>query len=162
MIIRFTINYFKFKRVENLHKKYKDYLFSKKIEFAQFKEEIKDLFKEANLKDSTVSHQESIGFGKFTNANVSVIDNIMSNRQDIVGLINLKFHEAIGVFKKRYKESYNPIFWIDFIIKLPQYLMQFFGVLPEKIAVKILLIIYWLLVVFFGLKKFDLINFLIN
>ena len=130
------------------------------VGFAEYKEEIKGLFKEAGIKDSTVIHQEFLGFGRFANMHVSVHDNIMNTRQDIVALVNQRFFETKGVFRKRYKESFSPIFWIEFILKLPQYLMAFFGVLPEKIIVKILLLIYWIVVAILGLKQFDLLPLL--
>ena len=160
MAIRFVTNLSKFYRVQKLYRKYIEYLGKNEFEFAQYKEEIKSLFKEAGLKDSSVLHQEFLGFGKFAKMHLSVYDNLTNRREDIVSNIHLRFNEAIGVYRKRYSESYNPIFWIDFIVKLPQYIMQFFGVLPEKIAVKIFVLIYWIAAILFGLKKFDLLDHL--
>ena len=162
MLIRFVINFFKYRRVKELYNKYFEYLKERNIEFAQYKQEIKTLFKEANLKDSSVSHQEVISRQHFINSNASVFDNITSTRSDVTQIIKLKFNEAIGVYKKRYKESYNPLFWIEFITKMPQYLMEFFGVLPEKIIVKVFLLIYWIIGILFGLQKFDIINILLK
>lgn len=162
MLVRFVINYFKFRRIKKLYKKYLKYLKERNIDFAEYKLEIQTLFKEANLKDSSVSHQEVISRQHFINSNASVFDNVTSTRADIVQIIKLKFNEATGVYKKRYKESYNPLFWIEFITKMPQYLMEFFGVLPEKIIVKVFLLIYWVIGVLFGLQKFDIINILLK
>lgn len=162
MILRFVTNFYKYKRVQNLFEKYNEYLRTDLFEFAQNKEEIKSLFKDAGLKDFSIIHQEFLGHGNFANMQVSGFDNLTNQREDIVGNIRMKFNEAIGVFRKRYKESFNPIFWIDVVIKFPQHLMEFFGVLPEKVAVKIFLVIYWLLAILFGLKKFELLDFLIK
>lgn len=162
MIIRFLINYSKFKRIKKLYSEYLKYLQTDNYEFIQHKEEIKTLLKEAGLKDSSVMYQEFIGFGNFVNMKISVFDNLTNKREDIVGNVNNRFNEAIGVFRNRYKESYNPVFWIHFIIKLPQYIFDFFGVLPEKIAVKIFLLIYWIIVILFGLKKIDFLEYLVK
>ena len=162
MLIRFILNFYKYNRINKLYDNYIDYLKTNNFKFAQDKEEIKSIFKEAGLKDSSVFHQEFLGYGKFANMQISVFDNLTSRREDIVGNVQMKFNEAIGVFRKRFKESFNPIFWIDFIIKLPLHIMQFFGILPEKMAAKIFLIIYWFIAILFGLKKFDLIQYLLK
>ncbi len=162
LILRFILNLQKYYRVEKLYMIYLDYLTNRDIKLIQHTQEIKTLFREAGLKDSTVIHQESLGFGNFSNTSVSIFDNIANTSGDIVSNIQNRFNEAIGVFRKRYRESYNPLFWIDFIIKLPQYFMSFFGVLPEKIAVKIVLMLYWILAILFGFKKFDILTYLLK
>ncbi|MEM8764813.1 MAG: hypothetical protein AAGD88_13425 [Bacteroidota bacterium] len=159
VLLRFTINLSKFLRVKSLYKKYLDYLKNPSHAFAQYSEEIKTLFREAGLKDSSVFHQEFLGFGKFANQQISVFDNLMNKREDIVGVIENRFNQAIGVYKKRFKESFNPLFWIDLVIKLPEYLMSFFGVLPEKILVKVLNLLYWIILIVLGLNKYEIINF---
>ncbi|BDD08532.1 hypothetical protein FUAX_09640 [Fulvitalea axinellae] len=162
IFLRFIVNFYKYKRISKLKNAYINYLGLNNYSLAEDKEEIKSLFREAGLKDSSVFHQELLGFGKYANVRISVLDNLTNRREDIVGNVLLKFDEAIGVYRKRFRESFNPIFWIEFIVKLPQYIMQFLGVLPEKISVKIFLIIYWLIAILFGLKKFDLLQFLVK
>ncbi|WP_276976241.1 hypothetical protein [Flavobacterium filum] len=139
-----------------------EYLRNDNYKFAQYKREIIGLFKEAGLQDFSIIHQEFMGYGQFANMTISGFDNMTSNRLDIVRNMNMRFNEAIGVFRKRYKESLNPLFWIEYIFKLPQFLFEFFGVLPEKVVVKVFLVIYWLFALLFGLKKFDLFDHLIK
>ncbi len=160
MAVRFITNLSKYFRIKRLYLKYLDYLHTESFEFIQNKQEIKQLFKDAGLNDSSVIHQEFLGFGNITNMRVSVFDNLTNRREDIVGLVQISFNEAIGVFRKRYKDTYNPSFWIDYIVKLPQYIFDFFGVLPEKIVVKIFLIIYWIIAILFGLQKINLLDYL--
>ena len=160
IILRFITNLYKFFRIKSLYKKYIDYIGTQNIEFVQNKEEIKSLFKDAGIGDFSIMHQEFLGFGNFENMQLSGFENITNRREDIVVIIQMKFNEAIGVYRKRFKESFNPIFWIDFIIKFPQHLMEFFGILPEKVAVKIFLVIYWILALILGLKKFDVLDYL--
>lgn len=162
IVLRFITNFYKYIRIKKLYDEYVEYINTDNSKFIQNKEEIKSLFKDAGLKDSSVIHQEFLGFGKFSNMRVSVFDNLTNRREDIVGNVQNRFNEAIGVYRKRFRESFNPIFWIDFIVKFPQHIMEFFGVLPEKIAVKIFLVIYWLVAIIFGLKKFELLEYLIK
>jgi hypothetical protein len=160
MLLRFSLNMYKLHRVRLLKKKYEEYLLHESWEMAENTPEIEQLFKDAGVSDSAVSHQEFLGYGQFANRSVRVFDNMLNNRSDIVALTTKAFHEAIGVYRKRAWETLNPFYWIEFIFKLPQHLLGFFGVLPENIAVKILLVIYWLVVVLLGLQKFDLIKIL--
>lgn len=162
MLLRFITNLYKYIRIKNLYDKYLEYIRTDNYKFIQNKEEIKSLFNDAGLKDSSVIHQEFLGFGNFSNTRVSVLDNLTNRREDIVGNVQNRFNEAIGVYRKRFRESFNPIFWIDFIVKFPQHLMEFFGVLPEKIAVKIFLVIYWVFAIAFGLKKFEILDYLLK
>jgi hypothetical protein len=160
LLLRFALNQYKLFRVHVLQKRYKHYLFEENWEMGEDKQEIIQLFKDAGLKDSAVLHQEEMGYGRVSAMRVSAFENVLNRREDIVALITIKFHEAIGVYRKRAWESLNPFYWIEFIFKLPQHLLGFFGVLPENIAVKIFLVIYWLVVVLLGLQKFDLIKLL--
>lgn len=141
---------------------YLDYLRTDDFTFQQYKEEILLLFKEAGLKDFFVFHQEFLGFGNFANVRLPGFANLTNRREDIVLNIQRCFNEAIGVFRKRFKDAFNPIFWIEFIIKLPQYFFEFFGVIPEKVIVKVFLVIYWLIALVFGLKSFNIIDYLIK
>jgi len=124
--------------------------------------EIKSLFKEAQIKDSSVIHQEFLGFGKFANMRVSVFDNMHNSREDIFHIVNLAFNQAIGVFRQRANETFNPVFWLEFLVKLPQYFLANFGVMPQSTVTKIALVIYWALAIFFGVKNTDIIRILIH
>jgi len=159
IVLRFIVNLYKYNRIRQLHDKYLNYLSTETYTFAQNKREIIGLLKEAGLQDFSIIHQEFMGYGQYANMTISGFDNMTSRRVDIVTNINLRFNEAIGVYRQRFKEAFNPIFWIEFIFKLPQYLFEFFGVLPEKVVVKVFMIIYWIIALMFGLKNFDIINF---
>ena len=156
IVVRLVINLSKYIRTQQLYRKYQRYLGIQDFHFLQYKQEIKSLFQEAGLEDCSVFHQEFMGYGNFANMRISVFDNLSNCRVDIVGLVQQRFNEAIGVYRKRWTESFNPIFWLNFIVKLPEYFMSFFGVLPEKVGVKVLLVIYWLIALIFGLKRFEI------
>lgn len=158
IILRFVNNFYKYLNIKSLYSKYKVFIMTGEPEFIQKKEEIKSLFKDAGIKDFELPHQVFLGYGQFANTTISGFDNMTYNREDIVGNMSIKFNEAIGVFKKRYKDSFNPMFWIDFLIKLPQYAFEFVGVLPEKVVVKIFQLIYWAVILILGLKQTNIIE----
>lgn len=162
MVLRLVINAYKLRRIKKLYQLYHNYIRNANWDFVQCKQEIVSLFKEAGLKDSSVLHQEFLGYGRFANMQMSVFSNITILREDIVGIVQISFNEAIGVYKKRRNDSLNPIFWLEFIFKMPQYLLEFFGVLPEKIAVKVILVIYWIAALVFGLAKYDILSRLLK
>jgi hypothetical protein len=158
LIVRYILNLYRYHRTNLLYTRYLEYMRSDDLTFAQYVMEIKSLFKEAQIKDSSVIHQEFLGFGKFANMQVSVFDNMHSNRQDIFNLVSLAFNQAIGVFRHRARETFSPIFWLEFLVKLPQYALANFGVLPQSIVAKIAIAIYWALAIFFGVKSTDLLH----
>jgi hypothetical protein len=57
------------------------------------------------------------------------------------------FSSSIGVFKARVKKSFNPLYWIDCLLFLPQNVMAYLGYpLEEKkinLIARVLNIVYW-------------------
>ncbi|MDZ4146647.1 MAG: hypothetical protein U1C58_00030 [Flavobacteriaceae bacterium] len=157
-LLRFINNLYKYRQTKKLYNQYMEFLRTRDLNFVQKKEEIKALFKDAGIKDFGFVHSEPLGYGHLAPMTISGFDNMTVSREDVVANMQMRFNETIGVFKKRYTDSYNPMFWIDFLIKLPQYAFEFLGVLPEKIVVKIFLIIYWIIALLYGLKQIDIIE----
>lgn len=158
LFLQFINNLYKFKRTKFLYYQYLDSKITGDMEFIQKKQEVISLFKDAGLKDFAFIHQEFLAYGQHSTMTVSGFDNMNSDRLDVFNHMKTRFNEAIGVYRKRFMDSFNPMFWIDFVFKFPQYLFEFFGVLPEKVIVKIFLILYWLMLLIFGLKNTDIIE----
>lgn len=156
--LRFTLYHYKFLQAKKQFTKYEEYLSNPTFEFSQSKPQIVNLFKEAGLSDFSIQRLEPAGYGKLKSLNASGFENITSTDEDVVINTTKRFNECLGVFRYRRNQSINPFFWIEFIFKLPQYIYQFVGVLPENIIVKISLLIYWLIAILFGLKKFDILE----
>lgn len=160
VMIRFVIYWSKLNSMKRYFRIYEEYLANPSLEFLQDKSQIIALFKEADIANFYIHRLEPAGFGQVMKQQIDGFQNIALTDGEIIHLVRLKFNEAIGVFRHRMKESINPLFWIEFAFKLPQYLFKFVGVLPENIVVKIVLIIYWLALTAFGLKQFDLLSLL--
>lgn len=161
ILIRFILYSYKLKRIKFYFKLYFEYVEHPDFKFHQYKSQIVQLFNDADLSDFSIQRIEPVGYGKLQSFSAKGFDNLTNIDREIIDIITSKFNEAIGVFRFRMLQSINPLFWIEFIFKLPQYLFEFLGVLPDKVIVKVFLILYWLIALIFGLKKFDLFeNFL--
>ena len=72
--------------------------------------EIVELFKRAGVKNNTVLRTEPIGFGQIHNQTLSIFDNIALADREVVGNVTNDFHFADGVYLKRIKEAFSPIY----------------------------------------------------
>jgi len=55
------------------------------------------------------------------------------------------FNEAIGYYRDRTVEAFNPLYWVETLIYLPRTLLSYIGVNPENVVVKSLQVLYWLI-----------------
>lgn len=162
IVLRFILYHYKFVQAKRYFSQYQDYLSNPTFEFSQLKPQIISLFNEAGLIDFSIQRLEPVGFGKLKSLNASGYENITSTDEDVVINTTRRFNECMGIFRFRRNQSINPFFWIELIFKLPQYIYQFLGVVPENIIVKISLLIYWLIAIVFGLKKFNILELLLK
>ena len=80
-------------------------------------------------------------------------------REDIVRITLGMFHRAIGVYRSRMIETINPLYWIETIIFLPRQILNYLGVTPESVIIKIAQLIYWLAAFVFGIYRFEVEEF---
>lgn len=152
-IFKFIINFSKFKRIEALHKLYLSYIEFGKKDIILHKHEVKKMFYDAGLKDAIVYDSKHLVFNHFANHQVSVFDNLTSTREDVVLIINLRFNEAKGVFKMRFSDSWNIVYWIELLINLPKEVFSYLGLNTESKLVKVLKLLYWTSAATWGFKK---------
>lgn len=126
------------------------------------KDEAINLFKNAGIEDSFFPISQPIGFGQVANSNTSTFTNYPSNLNIFVAAELKMFNRAIGIYKKRIKECFNPFYWIDTVLFLPKTIFQYIGIRPGSIFVKISNLIYWLFTFFISLFKEDLSTFILS
>ena len=144
--------------MKKYYQKYNDY-FTKNDSSIEFdKRQIIDLFKDSEINDFNIPTIEPIGFGQGAQYTFSGFENMFMRDSRIFNGINSKFIESIGIYRHRMIQTFNPIFWFDFIFKLPEHILKYLGVLPDKLIVKIITLIYWILCLLFGLQKFQIID----
>lgn len=167
LIYRALFNLSKFVKIKSLHELYKADI-NKFVEESQI---ALSLFKEAGLKDSGVRVTTKSGLvmrtalqdiPQYQQQNISVFDNLTFNHQDIIPAVNGLFLKAKGIFRHRLKESINPLFWIQYVFKLPSHLLKYLGLGEGNFIIKFIQILYWglgMIKVLYDLKLINL-NFL--
>lgn len=150
IFLKFLINLLQFLKNPKLHKIWKRYfenLANKKIDnnAITYTEEIVKNFKTANIHDISIPMVEPVGYGQIATSQISAFTNIFANDKTCFTYINDAFLMAHGVYRKRMLDSFNPFFWLDFIIKLPKYIIEYLGLDSQTVFTKIFQLIYWII-----------------
>jgi hypothetical protein len=125
-------------------KKYRHYLDNHRDWYiTRNRQSIVDLLTKANVEDCFLPHVEPIGYGQIQTGSISVFKNLAMLRVDVCGVVGQYLIEAQGVFKSRMLNSFNPIFWLEFVIFLPKNLLSYLGFKSEGTFVKLLQIAWW-------------------
>jgi hypothetical protein len=106
-------------------------------------QKIISLFKNAGLEDILVPVVEPAGFGYIQTGNGSVFTNLTNKRKDIASHVIDLFYRAKGVYKDRMLEAFNPLFWIMFLVNLPENLFSYLGFSTENVFSRIIQLFYW-------------------
>lgn len=128
---------------------YREWLKTKKWKFVQKRSVFIALMKKANVSDSLLPNVQPVGYGQIVTANISVQKNFPSDRNDLFQITFGMFYEAIGIYKKRIIETFNPIYWIELIIFLPKNILTYLSVKSESIIIKLVQIIWWIIGIIF-------------
>lgn len=123
---------------------YQEYLKKPSHEFERYSPRIKHLLVSAGLTDVERPVVEPAGWGLLSTGNVSVLDNLLNRRQDIVGVVVALLNRAIGVYWNRMIEALSPIYWIETVLFLPKRVAGFIGLSPETVFTKVTQVLYWL------------------
>lgn len=122
---------------------YFDFLKQKDTNLSTYKRSIVNLFKRAGVKDSYIPTVNAVGYGQIASFNASIFANFPNLFKDHVSITLNMFDEAIGVYRSRIFETFNPFFWVECIIFLPKNILQYLGIDSEKVIVKIFQVIWW-------------------
>lgn len=143
------INYFRYSYIENLFNGLfsTDHKIRKKS--LSFKNSIVNYIKYAGVSDSHIPVSQAIGYGQVANANISVLRNIVCNREDIASAAYELLLEAKGNYWIRFINTFNPFYWIRLVLFIPRYLFSYLGLKADSIVIKIFQLLYWLLGIVF-------------
>jgi hypothetical protein len=134
-----------FLKILRLRKIYYDFLNRKNTKITTYKRDVINLFKKAGINDLYMPAAQNAGYGLIATFTSSAFTNFPSLLQDNVSAILTMFDEAIGVYRGRIFETFNPLYWVNCIIFLPKNIFQYLGVGSEKIITKIFQIAWWFL-----------------
>lgn len=112
---------------------------------------IVNYIKYAGVNDKHIVVSQPIGYYQVANSTVSVLDNIINNRQDIASSAYELLLEAKGNYWSRFINSINPFYWIRVVIFIPKYIFSYLGLKPDSLIIKIFQLIYWLIAIVFTL-----------
>lgn len=112
---------------------------------AMHQDEIVELFEKAGIEDAFVPYAEPVGLGRVDSGMASVFLNLSSRRKNIIEIVLVMFHRAMGVYWKRTREALELLFWVNFVLNIPASMLKYFGIPSEHIIVKVSQAIYWTL-----------------
>ena len=145
LILRSLINAVRYLQTKDYLDQYFEWLRDKTWNYIEKRAKAISLLHNANIKDLRVENVELAGYGLVSTSTISVFDNFPHDRKDIASAMIKKFHEAMGVYKQRIWESFSPLFWIQWLIYLPRNIFRYLDLNPERIIIKIVQIVYWIL-----------------
>lgn len=143
VVIKATLNLIKLIQCKHILDKYVHWLKDQTWKLVEKKSKVIALIKGAGISDQQIPVLEPVGYGKLLNAQLSVLDNFPSARKDIYEFTLGLFFNAIGVYRRRTIESFNPLFWIETIIYLPKRILKYLGLNPDSVSAKVLQLLWW-------------------
>ena len=140
------INLFRIFRLKRIETIYRNYIGEAKQEpvFTEFQQELISLFKDANLQDKVITYAENAGYGMLVPQSISCFCNAHFINPEVCAFISSSFSRARGVFRRRIFNAVNPLMWIHTIVFLPRAVLTYLKVAPEKVLVRILQVVWWL------------------
>jgi hypothetical protein len=57
----------------------------------------------------------------------------------------------LGIYRSRILETFNPLYWVEFVVCLPKHIITYLGVSPESTVIRIVQVLYWVFAPFLSL-----------
>jgi hypothetical protein len=143
IIIKFVINCSKYVRSKWYYAKYMQWIGDSNEKMFEYKAQIRELFKDAGITDGYVGYVEPMGMMQIRTGNASVFENLLNRREDIVSQVLGMFLQAIGTYRSRMVETFNPLYWLEAAVNLPKHLSRYLGVSQESMLTKIAQVLWW-------------------
>jgi hypothetical protein len=149
-LFKLLVNFSRYIKCKHYLNKYLDWLIDHTSEMVGHKSQVIKLFQDAGVEDSYRVVVEPLGFRQIQTAKVSVWANFPNSEEYFAVLTTRMFHQAIGAYRSRVLETFNPLYWIEFVINLPRQALSYLGVSPESATIKIAQLAYWVVGAVFG------------
>lgn len=144
VVYNVIINTWRLRRVAKIRDMFDDWIEKKSYHYIEYSEEALELFEKAGLKDGNVSVTQLVGYNRVSYSQVSVFQNATVMEPNIIAAMSQFFLQSIGVFRRRRRDSLNPICWIETFIFMPRYITSYLG-LKKSTITKILQILWWII-----------------
>jgi hypothetical protein len=120
--------------------------------------EIRKVVINTGVGDQITSYMEPVGLGHAQQQSISALDNLAFLNIEIMKTGREIVNRAKGQYRIQAMKSFNPIFWIEFILFLPKEILKYLGVdntaKVGSLITKIFQIIYWIASLFFMYQKY--------
>lgn len=145
LAIRLILNLSRYIRAKRYYNEYLNWLTVKRTsKLLEKRAQVVALLKDAGVADSYIGFAEPLGMMQVQTGNASVFDNFPNAREDMASIMNTMLLQAIGTFRARIWQTFNPLFWIEFLINLPRHTLSYLGVSPNAVVVKLAQLGWWL------------------
>lgn len=94
---------------------------------------IKKYILDTGIFDPHIFVDEPVGMSGIRSYKASVLDNFYQHDNNIIDIFNKTIGEAIGYYAHRRNESFNPFFWIEYLLFLPRHIAGYVGITSEAI-----------------------------
>ncbi|MGG0066100.1 hypothetical protein ABEX95_05120 [Bacillus subtilis] len=147
LLLNFVYNYAKFKQCEKFISWYEKWLLDPdfNVNLLEYKSNIISLVERAGFGDVLIPYSEEAGYGRIRTGQVSPMKQFPSRRQDIATGILIQLSSSKGTYRKRMLNSVNPLSWLEILIYLPSFLLNYLGIKKNSVLPKLFNIIWWIL-----------------
>lgn|GEM_PF-2676543 len=102
------------------------------------------LIKITGQSKQTIPVVEAMGFGKLASMKIHPIDNLFNLREDVASANYGLIQKAVSKCRANAINTFNPIYWIEFIIYLPVNVLGYIGLKKDGGIVKLFQVVWWL------------------
>jgi hypothetical protein len=145
LLLKLVLNVVRYVRTKRYHSRYTKWVDDPDWKFHEYRAQVVRLLKDAGVEDNHYGVTRGVGHGRTQVANASVLANFPSTRADFVAYTHRMFRQAIGTYRARILETFNPLYWIETILYLPREALKYLGIPPENVFVKLLQLVWWAL-----------------
>lgn len=143
--LRLLINFSRFRRLSKCKEEYLKYLNNEKNNAMQYHEEIKILFKYANVNNDILIDNTTRGHRTIESSYYPIFENIFNEDLHIGDSVLKYFEYGIGTYKRRIKENFRITFLIECLIYLPTNILKYLNIKSSDKSSKIIEFIYWII-----------------
>lgn len=132
ILFKFSSNYTAYRKCKKYRKDYLNWVSSSCDGFEEHRSEIIQLMDRAGIPDSRIPVSQVINPIQLASHAASVFANFPTKTPQLATSMYVKFDDAVGVYRNRWKESFNPLYWIETIFFLPKSIIIYIGADLEK------------------------------
>jgi hypothetical protein len=145
LLLKFIVNLVRLLRTKWYLRRYKRWHSSRDEKFLESKSQVVQLLRDAGVHDGRISVSQPVGYGHLQVTQASVLNNFPSLDSDMSTAAQRLMREAIGTYRARMWETFNPLYWTESLIYLPREVLGYLGVPAESVFVKALQLVWWVI-----------------